>query len=100
MNPAWVPLHDRNAEMRLVPPSDSLPTPHRKFATLSIPCRRPRLVRLVIVTLLWSGVTAASVRASPQPPTGEPLPEIQSLSIEPSPILLHGSNRQQQLLVT
>ncbi len=55
--------------------------------------------KLMIAVLLGLGGTAHSVRAQPPAPA-EPLPAIRALRIEPAPIALDGSNRQQQLLVT
>ena len=49
--------------------------------------------------LIWAAVSAAPALAVPPAPA-EPLPAIASLSIEPASILLHASNRQQQIIVT
>jgi len=81
--------------MKPPPFSGSAPTPRQFVALLG---RGLRLTRFAIGALLWSAVSAPSAQAVP--PTVETLPAIESLSIEPAPILLHGSNRQQQLLVT
>lgn len=87
--------------MRLVLPSNSLPTPpHKLFATVPTRARPIRHLRLAIVALIWAGVTTSSAPTLPPPTSGEPFPAIQSLSAEPASILLHGANRQQQLLVT
>jgi hypothetical protein len=87
--------------MGLIAPSGSLSTPRRAaFASLPTHSQFIRLARFALAALVWSGVTATAARAAPPPASPEPLPAIGSLSIEPSPILLHGANRQQQILVT
>ena len=55
--------------------------------------QRVRLAQIAIVALIWSAQDLPLQSA-------ELLPPILSLSIEPSPILLYGHNRQQQILVT
>src|ERR1017187_9569952 len=55
-----------------------------------------------VCRLLCVGVLALtpSAQATPLKQAESPLPALQSLSIEPAHIRLHGSNRQQQLLIT
>jgi hypothetical protein len=87
--------------MRLIPPGDSLSTFRRKLiAKLDLHRQRIRFARFAIIALIWSGVTTASGQTLPPSTSSESLPAIQSLSVEPSPLRLHGSNRQQQILVT
>src|SRR5947199_6532201 len=43
---------------------------------------------------------ASAAAAAPPENTALPLPALQSISVEPRQIDLHGSNRQQQLLIT
>lgn len=73
---------------------------HHLIAQFDTRYRSIRLTWLAIAAVISSGVTAITGRASPPSNGNEPSPALQSLIVEPSPLFLHGSNRQQQILVT
>src|SRR5689334_715915 len=55
--------------------------------------------RQTITALLIGWIALAAPAAAPEIAPA-PLPSLQSLRVEPGQIQLHGSNRQQQLLIT
>lgn len=61
---------------------------------------RPDRPTLLIGALLGLTMGDAGVAAPPSPERLPPLPVLDELTIEPAEILLHGANRQQQLLIT
>src|SRR5437879_925225 len=102
----WSDLH--TARRRILPeflfhlehqmrrtPRSSLPA--LRCDAFAAPCPPP--ARLAIIPLIGFAATAPPAQAVPPAPA-EPLPAIKSLSIEPSPVALNASNRQQQLIVT
>ena len=82
--------------MRSIPFRASRLTLVCEFVAPNTHDRGLRLTRVAIVALIWSALVTPAASAAPP----APLPAIESLSIEPSTLLLHGSNRQQQLVVT
>jgi hypothetical protein len=68
--------------------------------TLRVLAPAPGLRHLVIGVFLGGMALTPPVGANSPEKTDSSLPALQSLSIEPQQIRLHGSNRQQQLLIT
>jgi hypothetical protein len=55
----------------------------------------------VALAIVLSGAIASAPSARAAPPAAEPsLPAIRALTVEPSPIVLEGTNRRQQIVVT